>query len=157
MRDCAFDSSSPRRRANGVPRLFALPARPRLALRAQPVRARCLPVRRRSCAAPAARRKAARSICDAGATFPMPRRRGSGTLDCVHTPNGESVLRALGVSFVGLAAVDLRGRQTWVSPSFCDLVGYSAEELLGRAPPLPYWPEEGRAAIEDALLRTIRG
>jgi PAS domain S-box-containing protein len=87
----------------------------------------------------------------------MPRRRGSGTLDCVHTPNGESVLRALGVSFVGLAAVDLRGRQTWVSPSFCDLVGYSAEELLGRAPPLPYWPEEGRAAIEDALLRTIRG
>ncbi|HEY5675961.1 MAG TPA: PAS domain S-box protein, partial [Myxococcales bacterium] len=75
----------------------------------------------------------------------------------MHTPSGDSVLHALGTSFVAVAAVDLQGRQVYVSPSFCELVGFSRDELLGCTPPLPYWPEEGRAAIEEALARATRG
>ncbi|HET9751644.1 MAG TPA: PAS domain S-box protein, partial [Myxococcales bacterium] len=75
----------------------------------------------------------------------------------MHTPSGESVLRALGSSFVGVAAVDVQGRQVYVSPSFCELLGFSRDELLGRTPPLPYWPAEDRSAIEDGLARALRG
>ena len=42
----------------------------------------------------------------------------------------------------GLRAVDNEGRITFVNPAFCEMVGYGAEELLGSAPPFPYWPEE---------------
>src|SRR5439155_9921099 len=44
---------------------------------------------------------------------------------------------------VGLVAVDLEGRQTYVNPAFCRMVGWSAEELIGAEPPLVYWaPDE---------------
>ncbi|WP_205960667.1 PAS domain S-box protein [Ramlibacter rhizophilus] len=42
----------------------------------------------------------------------------------------------------GLRARDLEGRITYVNPAFCDMVGFSAEELLGRSLPAPYWPPE---------------
>jgi two-component system sensor histidine kinase DctS len=41
----------------------------------------------------------------------------------------------------GLRARDLTGRITYVNPAFCAMVGFSAEELLGRSEP-PYWPAE---------------
>lgn len=43
----------------------------------------------------------------------------------------------------GLRARDLEGRITYVNPAFCQMVGFTAEELLGQgvqAP--PYWPPE---------------
>lgn len=43
----------------------------------------------------------------------------------------------------GLRARDLQGRITYVNPAFCQMVGFTAEELLGQgvqAP--PYWPPE---------------
>lgn len=41
----------------------------------------------------------------------------------------------------GLRARDLSGRITYVNPAFCDMVGFSAAELMG--PGLPrYWPPE---------------
>jgi two-component system, LuxR family, sensor histidine kinase DctS len=45
----------------------------------------------------------------------------------------------------GLRARDLQGRTTYVNPAFCQMVGFSSEELLGQgaAPHWPpYWPPE---------------
>jgi two-component system sensor histidine kinase DctS len=42
----------------------------------------------------------------------------------------------------GLRARDLRGRITYVNPAFCQMVGFTAEELLGHSTPAPYWPPE---------------
>ena len=42
----------------------------------------------------------------------------------------------------GLRARDLQGNITYVNPAFCQMVGLSAEALLGRCAPLPYWPPE---------------
>lgn len=47
----------------------------------------------------------------------------------------------------GLRARDLQGRITYVNPAFCRMVGWGAEELVGRGPPMPYW-------IEDELQTT---
>jgi two-component system sensor histidine kinase DctS len=42
----------------------------------------------------------------------------------------------------GLRARDLQGRITYVNPAFCQMLGFSAEELLGHSTPAPYWPPE---------------
>ncbi|MES2941219.1 MAG: ATP-binding protein [Pseudomonadota bacterium] len=42
----------------------------------------------------------------------------------------------------GLRARDLQARATYVNPAFCQMVGFSADELLGRGAPAPYWPPE---------------
>jgi len=40
---------------------------------------------------------------------------------------------------VGMRARNLEGRIIYVNPAFCEMVGYGADELLGRLPPYPYW------------------
>jgi PAS domain S-box-containing protein len=57
----------------------------------------------------------------------------------------------------GIAAVDLDGRQTYVNPAFCALVGWSAQELIGAHPPFLYWPPEQVDLIAEALGNVIRG
>jgi two-component system sensor histidine kinase DctS len=53
-----------------------------------------------------------------------------------------AVRRAMEDSLVaGLRARDLQGRITYVNPAFCEMVGFSAKELLGSTIP-PYWPPE---------------
>jgi two-component system sensor histidine kinase DctS len=42
----------------------------------------------------------------------------------------------------GLRARDLQGRIRYVNPAFCQMVGFSAEELLGHGVPAPYWPPD---------------
>ncbi|MFZ9433058.1 MAG: PAS domain-containing sensor histidine kinase [Burkholderiaceae bacterium] len=39
----------------------------------------------------------------------------------------------------GMRAMDLQGRITHVNRAFCEMTGYSSEELIGREPPYPYW------------------
>ena len=41
----------------------------------------------------------------------------------------------------GLRARDRQGRVTYVNPAFCQMVGFSAEEMVRQTPP-PYWPPE---------------
>jgi two-component system sensor histidine kinase DctS len=53
-----------------------------------------------------------------------------------------SIRKAMEDSLVtGLRARDLQGRVTYVNPAFCEMVGYSAAELIGQSRP-PYWPPE---------------
>ena len=40
---------------------------------------------------------------------------------------------------VGMRARDLEGRIVYVNAAMCDMVGYSADELIGCLPPYPYW------------------
>ncbi len=42
----------------------------------------------------------------------------------------------------GMRARDLDGRLTYVNSAFCSMTGYSAEELIGLKPPMPYWDPE---------------
>ena len=39
----------------------------------------------------------------------------------------------------GLRAVDMQGRIIYVNRAFCDMVGWSEQELMGAVPPFPYW------------------
>lgn len=41
----------------------------------------------------------------------------------------------------GLRARDLSGRLTYANPAFCNMVGFTLEEMAQRTPP-PYWPPE---------------
>ncbi len=48
----------------------------------------------------------------------------------------------------GMRARDLEGRIIYVNPAFCRMVGFSAEELIGLKPPMPYWaPEEYESTL----------
>ena len=54
---------------------------------------------------------------------------------------------------VGLRGRDPQGRLMHVNRAFCDLVGYGPAQLLGRLPPMPYWPPD---SIEDSMQRHVR-
>ena len=62
----------------------------------------------------------------------------------IATPDG----RRLGV-------VNLEGRQTYVNPAFCEMVGWAESELIGAKPPFLYWPSEDIETIATALARVI--
>lgn len=56
---------------------------------------------------------------------------------------------------VGIRARDLNGKLLYANHAFCKMVGYSVAELVGRAPPMPYWvPEQYELTrrAHDALL-----
>jgi PAS domain S-box-containing protein len=57
----------------------------------------------------------------------------------------------------GIAVVDLDGRQSYVNPAFCRMVGWTEAELIGRKPPFDYWPLEERDNITAALAKVIEG
>jgi PAS domain S-box-containing protein len=57
---------------------------------------------------------------------------------------------------VGMRALDLEGKVTYVNPAFCKITGWDEEELINQLPPYPYWPEgveesanEGRPSVFD--------
>jgi PAS domain S-box-containing protein len=56
---------------------------------------------------------------------------------------------------VGMRARDPSGKIIYVNPALCAMVGYSADELLGRRPPYPYWHpddhEKHERESDDAL------
>ena len=57
----------------------------------------------------------------------------------------------------GLRARDLDGRITYVNPAFCRMVGYSAEELVGRTPPMPYWDPAHLEHIQEVHDQIMAG
>ncbi|MES2117594.1 MAG: PAS domain S-box protein [Pseudomonadota bacterium] len=57
----------------------------------------------------------------------------------------------------GLRARDLEGRVTYVNPAFCQMVGYPPEELIGKAPPMPYWAPEAMAEYQHRFAAVLAG
>src|ERR1035437_8760558 len=56
---------------------------------------------------------------------------------------------------VGMRACDRQGHVTYANPAFCQMVGFSEEELINARPPMPYWaPEEMERAqaIHSAVI-----
>jgi len=72
---------------------------------------------------------------------------------------GESLFRrAMEDSMLtGLRARDLAGRITYVNPAFCRMVGYDAEELVGRTPPMPYWDPDYHEQTQEIHDRILSG
>lgn len=59
---------------------------------------------------------------------------------------------------VGIRAIDLDGRITYVNQAFCSITGFTQEELLGQLPPYPFWPEgEASERNRQTLLNTLAG
>ncbi len=55
----------------------------------------------------------------------------------------------------GMRARNLDGEIVYVNPAFCRMVGWSAAELIGRRPPMPYWADDyfdETRAIHDRVL-----
>ncbi len=57
----------------------------------------------------------------------------------------------------GIAIVNDEGCQTYVNPSFCELVGWTSVELLGKSAPFVYWPPDQLQNIGEAFQLTISG
>ena len=63
-----------------------------------------------------------------------------------------SLLGAIGD---GVIVTDMRGRVLEVNPALCALTGYTAEEIVGAAPPLPSWPPEDHRTLLRAHAAAI--
>jgi two-component system sensor histidine kinase DctS len=58
---------------------------------------------------------------------------------------------------VGMRARDMEGRITYVNPAFCRMVGWSEAELVGAAPPMPYWVPEDLEHTYNMHRAVLRG
>ncbi|TSE26588.1 Sensor protein FixL [Tepidimonas aquatica] len=57
----------------------------------------------------------------------------------------------------GMRALDMQGRITYVNRAFCDMTGWSEEELIGTTAPFPYWPETEHEQLMARLHDEISG
>src|SRR5205807_1181616 len=57
----------------------------------------------------------------------------------------------------GIAVIDLEGRQTYVNRSFCDMVGWTEQELVDAKPPFVYWAPEDQKAMTEAFEQMMAG
>ena len=57
----------------------------------------------------------------------------------------------------GLRAIDLEGRITFVNAAFCRMTGFDEDELVGIAPPYPYWPNEEFTKLQRNIDQALAG
>ena len=57
----------------------------------------------------------------------------------------------------GLRAIDLKGRITFVNAAFCRMTGFDESELVGVAPPYPYWPAEEFVKLQHNIDQALAG
>lgn len=57
----------------------------------------------------------------------------------------------------GMRALDLQGRITYVNTAFCQMTGWSEQELVGQMPPYPYWPAGEHEALALKLKEELSG
>lgn len=72
--------------------------------------------------------------------------------------NAYAFRQAMSQSMVtGLRAIDMEGRITFVNAAFCRMTGFAEEELVGVAPPYPYWPPEEFEQLERNIRQALAG
>jgi PAS domain S-box-containing protein len=57
----------------------------------------------------------------------------------------------------GMRAMDMEGRITYVNPAFGAMTGFSEADLVGRKPPLPYWPPDRLEENARLLQQELQG
>jgi hypothetical protein len=57
----------------------------------------------------------------------------------------------------GMRALDMQGRITYVNAAFCQMTGWSEDELMGQSAPFPYWPEDDHEALTARLIDEVNG
>jgi PAS domain S-box-containing protein len=57
----------------------------------------------------------------------------------------------------GMRTFDMAGTITYVNKAFCDMTGFEHEELVGAAPPYPYWPRDEDQFNEENLAMVLAG
>lgn len=57
----------------------------------------------------------------------------------------------------GFSVLNLDGVAVDFNPAFCQMTGFSKDDLIGLPPPHPYWPPEDYARIQEALDETVEG
>ncbi|QXZ11042.1 PAS domain S-box protein [Comamonas sp. Y33R10-2] len=57
----------------------------------------------------------------------------------------------------GMRALDLQGRITYVNAAFCQMTGWSEQELVGQLPPYPYWPDNDYDNLHSKLREELSG
>ena len=57
---------------------------------------------------------------------------------------------------VGIRAHDMNRAITYVNPAFCEMTGWSAEELIGLSPPFAFWPEEQKEELTEKMNQALK-
>jgi len=57
---------------------------------------------------------------------------------------------------VGIRAHDMNKRITYVNRAFCEMTGWSSEELMGLTPPFPFWPDSRKDELVDKMNRALK-
>ena len=57
---------------------------------------------------------------------------------------------------VGIRAHDMNKRITYVNPAFCEMTGWSAEELIGMGPPFAFWPEGQKGELTEKMNQALK-
>ena len=57
----------------------------------------------------------------------------------------------------GMRAMDMEGCITYVNPAFGAMTGFSEADLVGRKPPLPYWPPDRLEENARLLVQELQG
>lgn len=57
---------------------------------------------------------------------------------------------------VGIRAHDMNRSITYVNPAFCEMTGWTAEELIGQMPPFAFWPENQKAELTEKMNRALQ-
>ncbi|MDE1948370.1 MAG: PAS domain S-box protein [Burkholderiales bacterium] len=57
----------------------------------------------------------------------------------------------------GMRALDLEGHMTYVNAAFCQMTGFGESELMGLAPPFPYWPADRIEENSRLLQQELQG
>ena len=57
---------------------------------------------------------------------------------------------------VGIRAHDMNKMITYVNPAFCEMTGWSAEELIGLSPPFAFWPEGQKGELTEKMNKALK-